>query len=293
VQQTSADKPWQTNPVVSAPIKTSDSAWPIRTWVTCQDKFKRIGRRVNILYLVLFVVIVLLSAILNAPKIRGARGESRVARLLSRLDNSKYKALNDIVVRTGRGTSQIDHVVVSTQGIFVIETKNYSGWIHGGETSEYWTQTFYRTKFRFRNPTKQNWAHVFALRELLHDFGSIAYHPIVVFTGSSELKNVYSEMPVIYVDDLLRTISETRGDRVLSNDQIVAIQSKLEQANILDADLRKEHVRLIQDRTRVREHSNQLLLCPNCGGTLVSRSGKYGQFYGCRNYPRCRYIKKL
>lgn len=78
----------------------------------------------DILYLVLFVFVALLSAIPNAPKIRGARGESRVANLLSRLDNSKYKALNDLLIRTARGTSQIDHVVVSPQGIFVIETKN-------------------------------------------------------------------------------------------------------------------------------------------------------------------------
>ena len=246
----------------------------------------------DILYLVLFAVVVLLSAIVNAPKIRGARGESNVANLLSRLENSTYKPLNDLLIRTARGTSQIDHVVVSPQGVFVIETKNYSGWIHGGEKSEYWTQTFYRRKFEFRNPTKQNWAHVFALKEMLRDFGPITYHPIIVFTGSSELKNVYSEMPVIYADDLLQTIAETHGDRVLSSDQMSAIESKLEQANILDTDLRKEHVRAIQHRTRVRDQSSQLLLCPNCGGTLVVRSGKYGKFYGCRNYPRCRYTQK-
>ena len=247
----------------------------------------------DILYLVLFVVVALLSAILNAPKIRGARGESRVANLLSRLDNSKYRALNDLLIGTARGTSQIDHVVVSPQGIFVIETKNYSGWIHGGETSEYWTQTFYRKKHEFRNPIKQNWAHVFGLKEILRDFGPITYHPIIVFTGSSELKNVYSEMPVIYADDLLLTITETKDDRVLSGDQILAIERKLEQANILDRDLRRQHVRVIQNRTHVRDQSRQLLVCPHCGGSLVVRTGKYGKFYGCPNYPGCRYIQKF
>jgi hypothetical protein len=110
----------------------------------------------------------------------------------------------------------------------------------------------------------------------LRDFGPITYHPIIVFTGSSELKNVYSEMPVIYADDLLQTITETNGGKVLSGDQILAIERKLVQANILDANLRKEHVRVIHHRTRVRDQSRQLLACPDCGGTLVVRSGKYG-----------------
>ena len=33
--------------------------------------------------------------------------------------------------------------------------------------------------------------------------------------------------------------------------------------------------------------------CPKCGGALQIRNGKYGQFYGCSNYPRCKYTKKI
>jgi hypothetical protein len=136
--------------------------------------------------------------LLNAPGLKGPAGESRVARRLSRLPDEDYQVFTNALLPTRRGSSQIDHIVVSIYGVFVIETKNYSGWIHGNENSEYWTQTIYRTKTRFRNPIKQNWAHVYALKEVLSDFGRVVYHPIVVFAGSGELKNVTTRTPVVY-----------------------------------------------------------------------------------------------
>ena len=49
-----------------------------------------------------------------------------MVKILSSLDENEYKVLNDVMVRTQNGkTSQIDHIVVSAYGIFVIETKNY------------------------------------------------------------------------------------------------------------------------------------------------------------------------
>ena len=76
---------------------------------------------------------------------------------------------------------QIDHVVVSIYGIFVIETKNYSGWIFGDENSQYWAQVIYKTKNRFYNPILQNRGHIKALQGLLQDYSHIRYIPIVVF----------------------------------------------------------------------------------------------------------------
>ena len=81
---------------------------------------------------ILFVIVIVLIVVyrLNSPKYKGAIGESRVARQLDKLKDEEYKVFNDVLIRTGRGSSQIDHIVISIYGIFVIETKNYSGWIH-------------------------------------------------------------------------------------------------------------------------------------------------------------------
>ena len=80
-------------------------------------------------------VLVLIAAIfkLFAPQIKGFMGEKSVAFFLSRLDPAKYKIINNIMLQVGGKITQLDHVVVSNYGIFVIETKNYQGWIMGDE----------------------------------------------------------------------------------------------------------------------------------------------------------------
>ena len=102
------------------------------------------------------------------PQIRGAKGERRVADILRRLPEDEYKVLNNLLVQSRFGTTQIDHVVVSVHGIFVVETKNYSGWIMGSEHGEQWIKNMYGHKYSFRNPLKQNMAHIRALQEILN-----------------------------------------------------------------------------------------------------------------------------
>jgi hypothetical protein len=89
---------------------------------------------------VIAVIVILIAAIislLNHPQVKGMIGERKARKQLSRLPSENYRVLNDVVVKTKTGSSQIDHVVISPYGIFVIETKNYKGWIHGREDSEY------------------------------------------------------------------------------------------------------------------------------------------------------------
>ncbi len=226
------------------------------------------------------------------PRIRGYFGERRIAKQLNRLNSEEYRVFNKVLVRTNRGSSQIDHVVVSVYGIFVIETKNYGGKIYGGEDSEEWIQAFYTTKNNFRNPIKQNWSHVYALKEILGDYGGIYYHPIVVFTGRAELRNLESAMPVIYDGQLLNLIMYKSGAPNLSLNQVEAISDRLGGANLHNKKANDGHVRQVRAQVSERKQKERMLICPKCGGKLILRNGKYGQFYGCANYPKCKYIFK-
>ncbi len=240
---------------------------------------------------ILFVIVIILVVVyrLNAPKFKGAIGESRVARQLDKLKDEEYKVFSDVLIRTGRGSSQIDHIVISIYGIFVIETKNYSGWIHGNENSEYWTQSIYKKKTKFRNPIRQNWAHIYALKNVLSDFKKVTYHPIVVFVGSAELKNIGSKIPVIYDHQLFQTVMKKRGIPNLSIEQVKIIADKLHEVNIQDKEAKKEHVHQVRKYAYERKQKEKSLVCPRCGGNLVVRNGPYGKFYGCSSYPKCRY----
>lgn len=235
------------------------------------------------------IVILVFGFGLFARKRRGAVGESRVARQLRKLADEQHVVFDDLLLNTSRGSSQIDHLVVSIYGIFVIETKNLSGWIHGSEKSEYWTQTIYYDRFRFRNPIKQNWAHVYALKEVLSDNGRLTFHPIVVFAGSAELKNVQTRTSVIYYDQLVRTIQDRCGTPELTIAQVKEISSRLKDAIVLGRKAKREHAYRVQGQASLRRQKEKTLICPKCGGDLVLRDGKYGKFYGCSRYPNCSY----
>ncbi len=143
------------------------------------------------LFLLLAVALSLLGRLFRSPKMKGRFGEAVVSvGALKRLDPKVYRVFNDIVLPRpdGKGTTQIDHVVVSPFGIFVIETKNYAGWIFGDETSRNWTQVIYGRKNRFQNPLHQNALHVRALT-IATGLPRDLFHNLVYFAGEAILKS--------------------------------------------------------------------------------------------------------
>lgn len=119
--------------------------------------------------IILFVFLGVVSLVFRIfqPKIKGYLGEKSVATILSFLPSDKYKIVNDILIKSNGRTIQIDHLVISIYGIFVIETKNYKGWITGSDNSEYWVKNMFGNKYKFYNPIKQNKAHILALNKQL------------------------------------------------------------------------------------------------------------------------------
>ncbi len=132
----------------------------------------------------------LLGSALKAP-IKGKIGETLVqAGAAVMLPSSVYRQFHDVTLPTESGTTQIDHVFVSVFGVFVVETKNMSGWIFGSEQDRNWTQVFPRgRKVRFQNPLRQNHGHVRALEGAISGIGlPRGTVKSVVVVGDAELK---------------------------------------------------------------------------------------------------------
>ena len=94
------------------------------------------------LYIIIAVIVggaFILSWWYNSPKYKGKEGENRVHNILMQLPDD-YVILDDVVLPTNKGTTQIDHIVVSKYGVFAIETKNYRGEIYGDDNRKEWTQ---------------------------------------------------------------------------------------------------------------------------------------------------------
>lgn len=225
------------------------------------------------------------------PKIKGIMGEKTVATLLLMLNSDKYKTINDVIIEDSERTSQIDHVVVSNYGVFVIETKNYRGWIYGDEYSKYWTQIIYKRKEKLYNPIRQNYGHIQALKHHLSDYEDILYIPIIVFSTKASLRVTVS-IDVIYTVNLLNTIKKYK-EEVITDEVKEKIYSKIINLNINDKEIRKEHISSIKKEKGEIRNKIESNICPKCGGVLVIREGKYGSFKGCSNYPKCKFTSEV
>jgi hypothetical protein len=188
-------------------------------------------------------------------RITGFFGESAVKRILSRLPKDEYEILNDILIANGDNTSQIDHIVVSLYGIFIIETKNYSGWILGDERAKKWTQVLYKHKFSFVNPIRQNYGHIIAIKSLLLERGVISlplpndlFLSLVAFAPKCELKVRLEKTPVIKYNELIPIIRE-RTFKIMNQAQMASIIEQINNENIIDARLRRQHIRFAKSRS--------------------------------------------
>jgi len=168
-------------------------------------------------YIWAFIGLVLLYEVFR-PLIKGRLGIKPVATLLSKLDPSKYEVINNMMINVNGQTTQIDHVVISNYGIFVIETKNNTGRIFGNEFQEYWTQTTHKNKVNIANPVRENYRHIQALRETTGKYPALKYFSIIVFTRKPYLNVIVKSAEVIHMIDLLDTIKQ-HSHRIVSNER--------------------------------------------------------------------------
>ena len=237
---------------------------------------------------------------------KGRAGERKIANKLGVLDFFGYdgKCLRNLYIpRYDGSTSEIDVVYITTKGLFVIESKNYAGYIFGDDRSKNWTSTLYAGKTwygakkvdknHFYNPVKQNYAHMKALSNYM---GDIKAFSIIVFGDQSELKNITITSPGIYVCNARNMKRVIKGiwnsePEIYTEAQVQSIYNKL--LPLTDAD-RETKIRHIQNIGQAGGSD----VCPWCGGKLVIRTahkGKYegNSFYGCSNYPKCKYVRNI
>ena len=185
-----------------------------------------------LILLLIFLLFIFIVYKINQqiPIWKGRAGEAEVIKKLNKLDSTKYTVLNDLFFKTGDKSAQIDHVIISNYGIFVIETKNYNGKIYGSENKDYWTVYLRKFQTNFYNPIKQNRGHIYALKNILNEYPSFKYISIINFTNKSIVK-VKSNTPVVQTKQLLRTI-KSYDEEYLSNELKEIILQKLLEQNI-------------------------------------------------------------
>ena len=164
-----------------------------------------------------------------------------------------YKTLQNIYVPYKDGTSEIDVLVAHKKGIYVIESKNYSGWIFGSENQQQWTQMLNKNaKERFYNPIRQNKTHIKALSEYLQIEPS-KMKSYIVFSERCELKKVpentqeYVITKRNYLLDLINKDIEDKQD-IFTNEEIDEIARKLEPLTNASQEVKDKHIENIEKK---------------------------------------------
>ena len=149
-----------------------------------------ISQLISTLWWVPLLLVVVAIFKIFKPYIKGKVGEIAVAAHVKLYLKEHYILLNDLTLPDAEGgTTQIDHILLSPFGIFVIETKNYKGWIFGGERQKQWTQKIYKKSFKFQNPIHQNYKHMKVLEQILSDIVDVEFlHSVIVFMPEAEFK---------------------------------------------------------------------------------------------------------
>ena len=197
------------------------------------------------------IVAGMLADFTGSPTLRGREGEHLVSSVLEHLPGGDYTVCKDLLLPTGQDgdITQIDHAVFSRFGIFVIEVKNYSGWIFGDAKSRRWTRIRFRQKNSFQNPLHQNFQHIKAVEKITGLPGGV-FHNIVVFTGDAEFKTPTPSGVITHPGDLKRLIPAHQSP-LLSELQVKnAVAVVLAKTRQFDPAAKDEHIRRLQAKHR-------------------------------------------
>lgn len=243
---------------------------------------------------------------------KGVIGEFKVnlATKIS-LDKAIYTLFKNVTLPTDDGTTQIDHIIVSKYGIFVVETKNMKGWIFGSAQQKSWTQKIYRHSSTFQNPLFQNYKHTQTLQAAL-ELDKDKVFSVIVFVGGSTFKTAMPENVVNSARGYIQFVKNKRQP-ILTDSEVLAVCEKIKSGR-LKPSIRTHvnHVKHVNEivaaktvvaaSVAVSMSSHEIQRddnsCSKCGKPMVLRTTRKGdnagkQFLGCSDFPRCRVVKQL
>ena len=179
---------------------------------------------------------------------KGNYGEYLTFLSLEKLDVFKRLLVNVYLPKDDGTTTEIDLIMICHTGIYVFESKNYSGWIFGNEKSKYWMQTLTNgQKNRFFNPIWQNKGHIAALKNSIEMSQDDLYKSYIIFSERCELKKIEldsANIKVIKRNKLISTIKENieNSPTIIKVDEILSIYTKLKKYSNVDEETKKRHI---------------------------------------------------
>jgi hypothetical protein len=240
------------------------------------------------------IPIFIFAVIIKSAWFKGVLGEWQVNLLIKYfLNKNEYHLIKNVTLPTDDGTTQIDHIIVSKYGIFVVETKNMKGWIFGNENQKQWTQQIYKHKSKFQNPLHQNYKHVRTLEACLNAKNDSIFS-VIIFIGDSTFKTKMPEN-VRFARGGIEFI-KSKTDIVFNRQEIAGVIEQIESGRLERGfKTNRQHVKHVRE---IIEEKPDNKSCSKCGSEMVLRKASKGknagnEFWGCSAFPNCRNILKI
>ena len=185
---------------------------------------------------------------------KGKYGEYLTYKRLASLEKNGCRFLFNVYLPKENGeTSELDAVAICQEGIFVFESKNYSGWIFGSEEQKNWTQVLANGKGKsqkehFYNPILQNRTHIKYLKKVIGE--EIPTYSVVVFSERCTLKKleISGDVPVIKRDRVLSSVKKIIDGASEKNVNIAEIYDKLKPYTNVSDKIRQKHIEDINSK---------------------------------------------
>ncbi len=192
-------------------------------------------------------------------------------------------------------TSQIDLIIIGNMGLYVVEMKMFDdAKIYGDISKSKWSYYKHGKKYEIYSPLKQNKKHIEYLKAFLKDFGDVPCFSIITMvcddfkiSGENDGNTVICNS-ITAMEKGIYKIAEDK-EEVFDNDKKRKIYEYIKNNQYAGTDERNKHKQNVATYKDSIEKMKNQKLCPYCKTELVLREGKNGKFYGCKNFPKCRY----
>lgn len=180
----------------------------------------------------------------------GLYGEYRIVNELQKIPGVHKTLVNLYIPKAnGEGLTEIDILFIHENGLYVIESKNYSGWIYGREKDYRWTQVFKNgKKFKFYNPVKQNRTHVRALQKLLSNLPTELFSSLIIFSDRCTLKSIEITSNNVIVMKRKNLLGKCKNSTAHYNLPVYSIYTKLQKYTNVSDQVKKEHIKNINEK---------------------------------------------
>lgn len=207
--------------------------------------------------------------------------------------------LHDVLIDGAEGyTSQIDLVLIGYKGIYVVEMKMYDdAKIYGDIKKQKWSYYKHGKKYDIYSPLKQNKKHVEYLKTFLKDFGDVPCFSVITMVcddfkisgDKDEDTMICNSLPAM--ERAIYKLVENKPE-VFDDAKKQEIFEYIKNNQHTGKDARIEHKQKVIAYKDSLDQLEKQKTCPFCKTELVLREGKNGKFYGCKNFPKCRYTMK-